>query len=579
MVLSLPLKHKNFAKIFETYIIMVTNLRPNFFHTFRIILFSLLGFFALHLYLSADELNFIENSIDTSKDQTNLMPSNQKGTASWNAATKTLTLKDAVIETSADAINAYIPDMVLRLEGKNTITTNSPSTAAIRMRSSMRIEGTGSLYIVCNSETGTAIAMEGTAAPSLYIKDATLSVKGTCNGIIGSYMGGTLTIDGASVTATTGNPASKNNISIGGFSNIDIKGGAKVRKPEGAKPQQFESIMCCISLDGKDPCAGEVIIAPDTQKTFKVEIAPSEHGSISVVGNPDLNNLMAGTTLQFKATPDEGYKLKSLMAGDQDITAALAYLVQASVTIKATFEKKPTYKVTIEPSEYGTLSVKETNVNLEAVKEGTKLHVVAKPKKGYELNKIFANDYDITMIKEFVVNGDVVLKATYDALPVTYYAIHIEIEGDGRLKVKGDDGKYIQNLKKGVPAGTILHFEALPDRKEIALKSLKVDEKNITKTLSYTMPAKDIEVVATFYNQVGTDIIEKEDFTFEVVGEKIFLTNIDKGTEVALYSVNGVKYYSVRPAKNLSDIVIDATLFPKGCYLLKVGNRTKKIVL
>ena len=57
-----------------------------------------------------------------------------------------------------------------------------------------------------------------------------------------------------------------------------------------------------------------------------------------------------------------------------------------SVRLIKDYESSVKYVVTISQPEHGTISVKETGVDLNAVAEGTKLHFVATPDEGYELD-------------------------------------------------------------------------------------------------------------------------------------------------------------------------------------------------
>ena len=81
----------------------------------------------------------------------------------------------------------------------------------------------------------------------------------------------------------------------------------------------------------------------DTPKTFVVTLAPVEgQGELKIVGIAEdkLNAVPAGTELMAVATPKAGWKLKSLMAGDKDISADGKFTVTSDVAVKAVFEEK-----------------------------------------------------------------------------------------------------------------------------------------------------------------------------------------------------------------------------------------------
>ena len=83
--------------------------------------------------------------------------------------------------------------------------------------------------------------------------------------------------------------------------------------------------------------------AADTPKTFVVTLAPVEgQGELKIVGIAEdkLNAVPAGTELMAVATPKAGWKLKSLMAGDKDISADGKFTVTSDVAVKAVFEEE-----------------------------------------------------------------------------------------------------------------------------------------------------------------------------------------------------------------------------------------------
>lgn len=81
-----------------------------------------------------------------------------------------------------------------------------------------------------------------------------------------------------------------------------------------------------------------------------VTISPAENGSIEVVGEYNLEQVLYGTHLVFKAVPADGYQLGTLKANDVDITATRAFDVTEDVVITATFVDK------VLPEEYFTFT-------------------------------------------------------------------------------------------------------------------------------------------------------------------------------------------------------------------------------
>ena len=142
--------------------------------------------------------------------------------------------------------------------------------------------------------------------------------------------------------------------------------------------------------------------------TYEITISANEEGgTILTAGAKDLKMVPYGTDLFIVDNPKEGYELTALTANGTDILATKKVFISGHTIIKATFTKKPkTYKVTLKPTEHGTITIKE-DVDLNAVPEGTKLTVVAQGANDQcELTKLTANGEDILKDKTFTVTKD-----------------------------------------------------------------------------------------------------------------------------------------------------------------------------
>ena len=153
--------------------------------------------------------------------------------------------------------------------------------------------------------------------------------------------------------------------------------------------------------------------------TYEVSYSANEEGGtilIAVAGSNDLKKVPYGTELVVVDQPKEGYELTALTANGTDILATKKVFISSITTIKATFTKKvqpKTYKVTLKPTEHGTITIKE-DVDLNAVPEGTKLTVVAKGANDKcELTKLTANGEDILKDMTFTVTKDTEVVAEF----------------------------------------------------------------------------------------------------------------------------------------------------------------------
>ena len=343
------------------------------------------------LPVGAQEMTFMERPFDPATDQAQLLPADQKGSVSWTAATRTLTLRDVQINTVSRILTGWMPnEITIQVEGTNQIVCTG-SDDAITMRSSVRITGPGSLSIT--SEQAYAYACRSGA--SLTIADGvSVTAIGLNGGLVGDFVSSHLLIDKAYVTASTINDQGA--VSIGYFKELTLEGCA-ITSPSGAKVAELNEVMS-ITLDGKEEYAGKVIIAPQ-QSYHKVTIAQAEHGRIVAPEGVDLTHLLAGSAVTFTAEPEDGYALTKLMAGTEDITNTRTLIVKADVTVTPTFSPVKSYRVSLQKPEHGTLTVKEQEYDLTKIPEGAILHFICTPEKGYELEHLMAGDQDITAEK------------------------------------------------------------------------------------------------------------------------------------------------------------------------------------
>ena len=129
------------------------------------------------------------------------------------------------------------------------------------------------------------------------------------------------------------------------------------------------------------------------------------------------------TYLTFTAKANDGYQIVSWMANGTDVTPSdpkkidkLEYQAKAALDLKVVFKKlQKNYKVTLKPTEHGTITIKEKEkYDLNAVPEGTKLTVEAKGANDKcELKSLKANGKDILKDMTFTVTEDVTVVAEF----------------------------------------------------------------------------------------------------------------------------------------------------------------------
>ena len=172
-------------------------------------------------------------------------------------------------------------------------------------------------------------------------------------------------------------------------------------------------------------------------KTFTITLTQGAHGTISIKDytTEQLQAVPANTELTVVVEPATGWKLKSLMAGAQDITDAKKFTVTANVEVTVEFEEEGgapqpnTYTVTLAIEGEGTLKVtgiEESKLN--AVPENTELVAVAIPKTGWTLKSLKAGDKNIKSDGKFTVTADVEVKAVFEKITPVDDAVLSSIE-------------------------------------------------------------------------------------------------------------------------------------------------------
>ncbi len=174
---------------------------------------------------------------------------------------------------------------------------------------------------------------------------------------------------------------------------------------------------CTITVKSLDPnCSITQECKITVWKPSNVTLTQPTNGKIAIEGHATATSIIVaqGTTLTVTVTPDEGYKLKSLTAGDKDITATKEFTITEDTEVKAVFEKK-TFVVTTSVNDEKWGSIELTGASdLTAVPYDTELTVKITENKGYELKELKANDEDITKTKKFIVKAATEVKAVFE---------------------------------------------------------------------------------------------------------------------------------------------------------------------
>ena len=174
------------------------------------------------------------------------------------------------------------------------------------------------------------------------------------------------------------------------------------------------------------------------QNTYTITASASEGGSITPEGVVVVN---AGTDATFTILANEGYRLVSVIVdanteNEEDVTGQCtgsliepAYTfrnVNANHTIHATFEAIPTYTITVEFGEYGTVTYNGEEVEGEViVEEGSTPAFVIIPDSGYIIGVLTIDDVVVELSGEDVAGYTYRFEAVANnhTLSVTFIAV------------------------------------------------------------------------------------------------------------------------------------------------------------
>ncbi|MDE6052001.1 MAG: hypothetical protein K2G08_09990 [Paramuribaculum sp.] len=172
---------------------------------------------------------------------------------------------------------------------------------------------------------------------------------------------------------------------------------------------------------------GEVALGAEfAKKSFTLTFAEVENGTITVkAGEETLEagaDVVYGTELTLEATPAEGYEFVSFTANGEEIEGN-TYVYEGPVVLGAVFAKIPSFAVTIQPAQNGSLAVM---LNGEAIESGVEvardqeLTLVATPAKGYTLKTFVVNDTE-TLETTITVSEALTIGAIFQERPEAEY--------------------------------------------------------------------------------------------------------------------------------------------------------------
>ena len=328
--------------------------------------------------------------------------------------------------------------------------------------------------------------------------------------------------------------------------------------------------LVSITANGTDITATKKVVvegnltvkATFTKKSFAVSLTKEGEGTITATGASNLNSVAYGTELTIVATPAEGYELTALTANGTDILATKKIVVKDNLTVKATFAKK-SFAVSLTKEGEGTITATGAS-NLNSVAYGTELTINAKPAMGYELVSITAGGTDITATKKVVVEGNLIVKATFAKKS---FAVSLTKEGEGTITATG-----ATNLNS-VAYGTELTINATP-AEGYELVSITANGADITATKKIVV-TDNMTIKATFAKKSFAVSLTKEgEGTITATGASN-LNAVAYGTELTISATPAEGYELTALTANGTDILATKKVVVEGNLTVK-ATFTKK---
>ncbi len=256
------------------------------------------------------------------------------------------------------------------------------------------------------------------------------------------------------------------------------------------------------------PVQDVTVTATFAVRKYNVNIGSSENGIVTA----DKTKLVSRELVILTIRPENGYELKELIVRASDGSSVYIsgaddsrtfWMPAKDVTVTATFSAIKYYAVNIGSFEHGTVTADKTSAA-----SGTTIALTIKPESGCELETLIVKDingYSVGASKNgntitFTMPAkDVTVTATF----IVKYSVNIGAFENGTVtaeKTKWASGEYVKltiNPANGYGLGTL--FVTAADGSSVVISGTE-------DTITFTMPAQDVTVTATFVVKYSVNI-------------------------------------------------------------------------
>ena len=188
--------------------------------------------------------------------------------------------------------------------------------------------------------------------------------------------------------------------------------------------------------------------------TYTLTITASGNGTAtydnsSIKNNSSSFTLNEGTNATISFTPDDGYRVKSLLVNSVEKKSDISNnqytisSISANTTVNVEFEAIPptTYTLTISASGNGTVSYDNTSIKNNSssftLNEGTSATITFTPDNGYRIKSLQVNNVDkkadISNNQYTIssITANTTVSVEFEAIPPTTYTLTITASGNG----------------------------------------------------------------------------------------------------------------------------------------------------
>lgn len=291
------------------------------------------------------------------------------------------------------------------------------------------------------------------------------------------------------------------------------------------------------------PTEPEVTEPQATQ--YKITINTATNGRVTA----SESEAAKGTSITMYVTPETGYELDTLVVKDASNTALSVtdkkFTMPASdVTITATFKKAAAkYNVTVNSATNGKVTASTTSCVA-----GTEVVLTAAPNAGYELNTLTVlntatnTTIEVSGGKFTMPAGSVNVVATFKTAAASTHKVTVNAITNGSVSANTTTAKSGDTVTLTVApnAGYVLDELTVKDASNAAIGTSGTGT-----TITFTMPASDVTVAATF-------VVEKHNVTIAASTNGSVSVNPDKYAKGATVTLE----ISPNPGYELDTLVV-----------------------